>query len=133
MVFIFRGKNAIIAHLYLKSFDGLQLLSPTPKQGRRPFVTQSHPSFQAHSLLGPLLQCVGSLAVPAWLAHDSLCLHPLFLLPLCLFSLFFFFQGPAQRLFVCLVTKTTTVLSESIAFSMLSCHHILFLPLRLIV
>lgn len=43
-------KNAIIAHLYLKSFDGLQLLSPTPTQGGWPLWPHPiHPSNLAPS------------------------------------------------------------------------------------
>lgn len=97
MVFIFRRKNVIISHLYLKSSEELQLLSPTPEQGRHPLWPSSPLSLWLAPSWNPLHWCAGPVAMPRWTAHDLQCWHPLFLLPRhpC-FSFFLFFQGPAQ-------------------------------------
>lgn len=81
IVFIFRGKNVIISHPYLKSFDGLQLLSPNSLARRLlPFVIQPPPISPATfppvtlcSNAGDHLPCLqGTLLTPG---VYSLCFH----------------------------------------------------------
>lgn len=114
-------KNAIIAHLYLKSFDGLQLCSPTPKQGGWPlWPSPIHPSRLAPSW------ALRSRVLGHWPCPCGL-LNPLS--PYSSSSL----KDQLKGHFMCPITNTTIVPSDSIAFSSLPWDRIPFLGLWLIV
>lgn len=126
-------KNAIIAHLNLKSFDGLPLLLPNSQARQTAFVTQSHPPILP-GLLRP-----GPSASVCWVTgHACVACSLLCVFTLCsccpdALSLYSSSSFKDQLIghFICLHTNTTIVPSKSIAFSMLPGHRILFFALCL--